>query len=91
MATMADLDELALSLPQTTKKLTSDGRPEYYVHDKLFCCHRGVRKDARDAKTGDRLDDVIEELEHICAESGSPPLAAPIGHKPTSRTNSKAH
>jgi hypothetical protein len=59
MATMADLDELALSLPQTTKELTSDGRPEYYVHDKLFCCHRGLRKDARDAKTGDRLDDVL--------------------------------
>jgi len=59
MATMADLDELALSLPQTTKRLTSDGRPEYYVHDKLFCCQRGRRKDAVDAKTGERLDDVL--------------------------------
>lgn len=59
MATMADLDELALSLPRTTKKLTSDGRPEYYVHDKLFCCHRGLRKDAVDAATGERLDDVL--------------------------------
>ena len=56
---MADLDELALSLPQTTKRLTSDGRPEYYVHDKLFCCHRGRRKDAVDPKTGERLDDVL--------------------------------
>ena len=59
MATMADLDELALSLPKTTKKLTSDGRPEYYVHDKLYCCHRGRRKDAVDAKTGERLADVL--------------------------------
>ncbi len=59
MATLADLDELALSLPQTTKKLTSDGRPEYYVHDKLFCCHRGRRKDAVDATSGERLDDVL--------------------------------
>jgi hypothetical protein len=59
MATMADLDELALSLPQTTKRLTSDGRPEYYVHDKLFCCQRGRRKDAVDAKAGERLDDVL--------------------------------
>jgi hypothetical protein len=59
MATMTDLDELALSLPQTTKKLTSDGRPEYYVHDKLFCCHHGRRKDAVDATTGERLDDVL--------------------------------
>jgi hypothetical protein len=55
---MADLDELALTLPQTTKKLTADGRPEYYVHDKLFCCHRGRRKDAVD-ETGERLDDVL--------------------------------
>lgn len=59
MATMADLDELALSLPKTTKRLTSDGRPEYYVHDKLFCCHRGRRKDAVDATTGERLADVL--------------------------------
>ena len=44
MATLADLDELALALPQATKELTSDGRPEYYVHGKLFCCHRGRRK-----------------------------------------------
>jgi len=59
MATMADLDELALSLPQTTKKQTSDGRPEYYVHEKLFCCQRGRRKDAVDPMTGERLDDVL--------------------------------
>jgi len=59
MATLADLDELALSLPQATKELTSDGRPEYYVHGKLFCCHRGRRKDAVDAETGERLDDVL--------------------------------
>jgi hypothetical protein len=56
---MADLDKLALALPQTTKKLTADGRPEYYVHDKLFCCHRGRRKDALDEQTGERLDDVL--------------------------------
>jgi oxaloacetate decarboxylase (Na+ extruding) subunit alpha len=29
---------------------------------------------------GDRLDDVLEELERIRLETGSPPLAAPIGH-----------
>ena len=59
MATMGDRDELALSLPQTTKEHASDGRPEYYVHGKLFCCHRGRRKDALDAETGERLDDVL--------------------------------
>ena len=59
MATMADLDELALSLPQTTKELSEDGRPEYYVHGKLYVFHRGRRKDAVDPETGERLDDVL--------------------------------
>lgn len=59
MATMADLDELALSLPQTTKEVSADGRPEYLVHGKLFCCHRSRRKDAVDEQTGERLDDVL--------------------------------
>jgi hypothetical protein len=59
MATMADLDELALSLPQTTKEVSDDGRPEYRVHGKLFCCQRGRRKDAVDERTGERLDDVL--------------------------------
>jgi hypothetical protein len=56
---MADLDELALAMPQATKELSNDGRPEYLVHGKLFCCHRGRRRDAIDAKTGERLDDVL--------------------------------
>jgi hypothetical protein len=59
MPTMADLDELALSLPQTTKELSEDGRPAYRVHGKLFCCQRGRRKDAIDEQTGERLDDVL--------------------------------
>jgi hypothetical protein len=56
---MTDLDELALSLPETTKELSADGRPSYLVHGKLFCFHRGLRRDAVDAKTGERLDDVL--------------------------------
>jgi hypothetical protein len=59
MATMADLDELALALPQTTKTVSNDGRPAYSVHGKLFCCHRGRRPDAIDPETGERLDDVL--------------------------------
>ena len=55
---MADLDELALALPETTKELSDDGRPAYRVHGKLFCCHRGRRPDAID-KTGEPLDDVL--------------------------------
>src|SRR5689334_13968822 len=59
MVTMADLDELALSLPQTTKELSQDGRPEYRVHGKLYVCQRGRRKDAVDPETAERLDDVL--------------------------------
>jgi hypothetical protein len=56
---MEDLDELALAMPQTTKETSTDGRPAYRVHDKLYCCHRGRRPDAVDAETGERLDDVL--------------------------------
>jgi hypothetical protein len=59
MTTMADLDELALSLPQTTKEVSDDGRPTYRVHGKLFCRHRSRRRDAVDPSTGERLDDVL--------------------------------
>ena len=59
MTTMADLDELALALPQTAKEFSDDGRPAYLVHGKLFCCHRGRRRDAIDPETGVRLDDVL--------------------------------
>ena len=56
---MADLDELALALPQVTKELSDDGRPSYQVHGKMFCFHRSRRPDAVDAETGERLADVL--------------------------------
>jgi hypothetical protein len=56
---MADLDKLALEMPQATKDVSDDGRPAYLVHGKLFCCHRGQRRDALDPHTGERLDDVL--------------------------------
>jgi len=59
MATMADLDELALAMPLTTKSVSDDGRPAYRVHGKVFCFHRGRRSDALDPATGERLDDVL--------------------------------
>jgi hypothetical protein len=55
---MADLDELALALPQVTKEVSEDGRPSYHVHGKLFCFHRGRRPDAVD-EHGERLEDVL--------------------------------
>jgi hypothetical protein len=56
---MADLDELALGLPQTTKELSEDGGPSYLVRGKRFCLLRSRRPDAVDAETGERLDDVL--------------------------------
>jgi len=56
---MADLDELALALPQATKEVSEDGRPSYLVHGKRFCLQRSRRPDAVDPKTGERLDDVL--------------------------------
>ena len=55
---MADLDKLALALPQTTKEV-SEGRPAYRVHGKLYCCQRGRRPDAIDPDTGERMNDVL--------------------------------
>src|SRR5260370_5070327 len=58
VATMADLDELALAMPEATKEI-EDGRPVYKVHEKMFCFHRSRRPDAVDPETGERLDDVL--------------------------------
>ena len=58
MATMDDLDRLALELPETTKTV-EDGRPSYLVHGKWFCFHRRPRPDAVDPETGERLEDVL--------------------------------
>jgi hypothetical protein len=59
VATMKDLDELALAMPETTKETSDDGRPAYLVHGKAFCFHRSRRRDAIDPETGERLDDVL--------------------------------
>ncbi len=56
---MADLDELALAMPETTKDVSDDGRPAYLVHGKAFCLHRSRRRDAVDPRTGERLGDVL--------------------------------
>jgi hypothetical protein len=56
---MADLDAVALAMPQTTKEVSEDGRPSYLVHGKRFCLQRTRRPDARDPETGERLDDVL--------------------------------
>lgn len=59
MATLADVDRLALAMPETTKSLDEERRPTYLVHDKMYCFHRSPRPDALDSKTGERLEDVF--------------------------------
>jgi hypothetical protein len=59
MASMADLDELAMAMPLATKEVSEDGRPSYVVHGKMFCFHRSRRPDAIDPDTGERLADVL--------------------------------
>jgi hypothetical protein len=55
---MADLDELALAMPDVDKSL-KDGRPAYAVRGKTFCFHRSPRPDVRDPETGERFEDVV--------------------------------
>src|SRR3954462_14959173 len=58
VATMKDLDKLALGMPEAAKEV-EDERPVYKVHGKMFCFHRSRRPDALDPDTGERLDDVL--------------------------------
>jgi hypothetical protein len=56
---MADLDRLALALPEAVREVDDEGRVSYQVQGKWFCFHRRPRPDAVDAKTGERLEDVL--------------------------------
>jgi hypothetical protein len=82
VATMKDLDAIALALPEVTKQF-DDGRPVYMVAGKSFCFHRSRRRDAVDPETGERLDDVlvfwVEDLavKELLVDSDSPYFTTP--------------
>lgn len=59
MATLRDVERLALAMPGAEREVDEDGRPSYSVRGKFFCFHRRPRPDALDAKTGERLEDVF--------------------------------
>ena len=59
MATFAELDALARSLPEAEAFLSSSDRPAYTVRGKTFLFLRPPRKDAVDPDTGELLDDVL--------------------------------
>ena len=58
MASLADIETLALAMPEVTKAVDDEGRPSYSFRDKVLCWHRSPRPDAVDAK-GNRLEDVF--------------------------------
>lgn len=53
-----DIDGIAMALPEVTREGT-DERPAYSVNGKAFLHWREPRKDAVDADTGERMEDVI--------------------------------
>jgi hypothetical protein len=59
VATLRDVDTLALALPEVAKGEDPEGRPSYSVNGKVICWHRSPRPDALDPKTGERLTDVF--------------------------------
>jgi hypothetical protein len=59
MATLRDVEKLALALPQVDRGEDDDGRPSYSVSGKVICWHRSPRPDALDPETGERLEDVF--------------------------------
>jgi hypothetical protein len=84
MATMRDLDALAMAMPGTVQEESEDGRPSYLVNGKMYCFHRSRRPDAVDPETGDRLADVLmfrvadlEEKELILADPSGPFFTTP--------------
>ena len=58
-ATLHDIDEAALALPEVTRDPETGGRPSYAVHGRTFAFARGPRKDAYDPRTGEPYDDVL--------------------------------
>jgi hypothetical protein len=58
-ATVADVHDLAQSMPHVSRLGGSQGRPIYQVGGKSFIFFRNPRPDAKDPVTGERYDDVI--------------------------------
>jgi hypothetical protein len=59
VATLRDVETLALALPEVVKGEDDEDRPSYSVNGKVICWHRSPRPDALDPKTGERLTDVF--------------------------------
>lgn len=82
-ATLRDIDEAALALPEVTRDPPSGGRPAYQVRGRTFAFARGPRKDAFDPATGEPYDDVLafsctaEDKEAMVSDESSPWFTTP--------------
>jgi hypothetical protein len=81
VATLADLDRIALALPEVERSET-DGRVAYTAFGKSICNHREPRKDAL-GPDGERLTDVLmfriagNEGKELALASGPPFFTTP--------------
>ncbi len=66
-ATVADIHEIASSLPGTVRAGGSNDNPIYAVRGKTFIFFRNPRPDAVDPETGERYTDVI--MFHVESEA----------------------
>lgn len=82
-ATLRDIDEAALALPEVTREPASGGRPAYAVHGATFAFAREPRKDAHDPQTGEPYEDVLvfrctaEDKEAMVGDPDSPWFTTP--------------
>jgi hypothetical protein len=82
-ATLRDVDEAALALPEVTRDPPTGGRPSFQVHGKTFAFARGPHKDAFDPATGVPYDDVLafsctaEDKESMVSDPDSPWFTTP--------------
>jgi hypothetical protein len=85
-ARVADVEELAMSLPEVTRDPADPagpGRAAYKVRGKAFAFFRGPRKDAFDPETGVPYEDVMafacsaEDKEAMVSDEGSPFFTTP--------------
>lgn len=78
-ATVADVHEVAQSMPHVTRIDGSQGKPIYQVGGKSFIFFRNPRPDAKHPVTGERYDDVIviwvesqADKQSLTSDPGSP-------------------
>ncbi|HET9634120.1 MAG TPA: MmcQ/YjbR family DNA-binding protein [Terrabacter sp.] len=82
-ATLADIEEAALALPEVVREPETGGRPAFSVRGKAFAFARGPRKDAYDPRTGEPYDDVLvfrctaEDKEAMVGDPDSPWFTTP--------------